>query len=194
MFGDKFWDNVILEATHWKYTRGGIRERLINGVTEESWTKKCNDEVKEIEELNLGENLDSVFINTHYDATDPFCESAPNTPCTIDPAKSNYPTSATINTKYYSKHKFHEQTKKLIDWAKQQTPFHCKDIKIAQTEIDELTGELNSLKQNQSSLQDQINKLNDQIKAVCACIKYYWKTSNHNIFIELSYLKFKRYF
>ena len=185
MFGDKFWNNVILEATHWKYTRGGIRDRLLNDMTEESWTKKFNDFIKEEGELNLGErNLGSVFINTHYDATDSFCESAPNTPCTID--VSNGRTIANINTKYYSKYKFHEQSKKLIDWAKEQTPFHCKDIKIAQTEIDALNGELNSLKQNQSSLQDQIDKLNDQIKAVCTCIKCYWKTSNPKIFVELS--------
>ena len=146
MFGDKFWNNVILEATHWKYTRGGIRDRLLNDMTEESWTKKFNDFIKEEKELNLGDkNLDSVFINTHYDATDSFCESAPNAPCTIE--VPNKRTTASINTKYYSKYKFHEQSKKLIDWAKEQTPFHCKDIKIAQTEIDALNGELNSLKQ-----------------------------------------------
>ena len=185
MFGDKFWNNVILEATHWKYTYGGVRTRLLNDVTEESWTKKFNDFIKEKGELNLGErNLGSVFINTHYDATDSFCESAPNTPCTIE--VPNKRTTASINTKYYSKHKFHEQSKKLIDWAKKQTPFHCKDIKIAQTEIDALNGELNSLKQNQSSLQDLIDNLKDQIKAVCTCIECFWETSNPKIFVELS--------
>merc|ERR1712139_359636 len=50
----------------------------------------------------------------------------------------------------------------------------------AQTEIDELNGELNSLKQNQSSLQDQIDKLNDQIKAqsIEECIEKFPELDN----------------
>ena len=73
MFGSHFWNNVILEATHWKYTKDGIRVRLINEETEETWKKKFNDLIQN--KYNITIDIPAVFINTHYDEDDKICDS-----------------------------------------------------------------------------------------------------------------------
>ncbi len=45
MFGDHFWENAILEATHWNYHRknSALREQSQPPIREEWWTGQFND-------------------------------------------------------------------------------------------------------------------------------------------------------
>ena len=64
MFGSKFWNHAVIEATHWSH----IDERVsIRKLSEEEWTKKFNDRFKTI--FHLTRDLDSVFIDSYYDKT-----------------------------------------------------------------------------------------------------------------------------
>ena len=44
MFGNGFWNNVILEATHWNYHNKSIRLRQETNpkITERGWTSELN--------------------------------------------------------------------------------------------------------------------------------------------------------
>ena len=66
MFGKKFWDNVILEATHWNHGEDAhrIRSESHPPLTEKFWTEEFNRILKR--EYSLGKDLDSVFIDTFH--------------------------------------------------------------------------------------------------------------------------------
>jgi len=66
MFGNKFWDNAILEATHWNHgtDSGRIRQASEPSLTQKFWTDEFNRILKK--EYNLKEDLQSVFIDTYY--------------------------------------------------------------------------------------------------------------------------------
>lgn len=130
MFGDKFWENAILEATHWNY--GERAERIRNEtqppITESHWSHQFNRLFAE--EYHLQKPLPSVFIDTYYDPRNP-----------------------------KEDRKFTENTDKLWNFAKNNNPFECKDIKIALTEIRELQNDIQELEMQKSNNLAQIASL-----------------------------------
>ena len=44
MFGNAFWQNVVLEVTRWHYDDRSLKNRKERGETEEEWQKTWNDE------------------------------------------------------------------------------------------------------------------------------------------------------
>ena len=68
MFGKKFWDNAILEATHWNHGEDAIRIRNDSNppLTEKFWKDEFNNILKR--EYSLQKDLDAVFMDTfHHD-------------------------------------------------------------------------------------------------------------------------------
>ena len=66
MFGKMFWDNAILEATHWNHGEEAERIRRDSHpeITKEFWTGEFNKKLRK--EFNLKRDLQSVFIDTYY--------------------------------------------------------------------------------------------------------------------------------
>jgi hypothetical protein len=129
MFGDLFWENVVLETTHWSFASDNERVRNDKNppVTETTWAIQLNDALKE--DFRLTRSLPAVFIDTYYNQRDE-----------------------------HQTKKFQEHTQKLWNLTQTYTPFECKDIKIALTEIRELQ---NSVKHLEKTKQDQDNEINN---------------------------------
>jgi len=118
MFGSKFWENAILEATHWHHGEDSerIRQASPPPLTQKFWTEEFNRILKS--EFNLTHDLLSIFLDTYYREDDEAEKTA-----------------------------FVNDTKKLLDFALTRKPFECKDIEIALTEIEKLQNQLKVLKQ-----------------------------------------------
>jgi len=135
MFGSKFWDNAMLEATHWNFGSNArrIREASKPPITRDFWTAEFNRKLQE--NFSLKRNLSSVFIDSFHDTND------------------------TMEVEIYN-----AETKTLFDFAKSRKPFHCKDIEIALTEIQELQMKLGNLRSENYNFKSKISILEDENK------------------------------
>ena len=99
MFGDKFWENAILEATHWNHGNESERIRMASNppISKQYWSSEKNRILRK--EYNVESELKSVFIDTFY-----------------------HPDSA------FETQMFHHETQQLWDYAMSRTPFECKNI------------------------------------------------------------------
>ena len=97
MFGKKFWNNAILEATHWNHGEDAlrIRNKSRRPLTEQFWTEEFNRILKK--EYSLEKDLESVFIDTFYRK-----ESLRETEI------------------------FQNNTRRLFEYAMSREPFECK--------------------------------------------------------------------
>ena len=97
MFGRKFWDNAILEATHWNHGEDAERIRMESDppITQEFWTSEFNRILRK--EYELTRDLGSVFIDTFHHRHDP-----------------------------YETEVFRNETQTLLDYAKSRQPFECE--------------------------------------------------------------------
>ena len=122
MFGDDFWENAILAATHWNYHPKNTQLRLasIPPITEQWWQNQFNDLFAS--EYGLKRRIPAVFIDTYYDRNNPV-----------------------------EREMFDNNTHKLWTFAKTRVPFECKDIKLALTEIRTLHDEINELQTDKES-------------------------------------------
>ena len=119
MFGDHFWENAILEATHWNYHDHSIKMRAASEppISENWWKTQFNRLFAK--EYGVHHTLPALFIDTYYNA---------DNPQEVD--------------------KFKMYTDKLWQFAKSRNPFECKDIKIALTEIRELQDHIADLRED----------------------------------------------
>lgn len=133
MFGDGFWNNAILEATHWSHGEDGrrIRGSSIPAITEQFWSAEFNRILRR--EYNLKRDLQSVFIDTFYDQT------------------SANETAA-----------FAENSRTLFHFANSSKPFACKDIKIALSEIMQMQKDIDLLQQQENDKKNYIAALLDE--------------------------------
>ena len=71
MFGDDFWENAILEATHWNYHSKSVSLRRDSKppILEDWWTNQFNGLFAK--EYGLRFKIPSVFIDTYYDKDNP---------------------------------------------------------------------------------------------------------------------------
>lgn len=133
MFGKKFWDNAILEATHWNHGEDAERIRMDSdpSITQKFWTDEFNRKLKN--EYSLKTDLKSVFIDTFYHQ------------------ESQHEIEV-----------FHNHTQTLLDFALSRDPFECKDIEIALTEIRQLQNHIDSLVREEQDKKNIIQDLIEQ--------------------------------
>lgn len=126
MFGKEFWENAILEATHWNYGSDSIRIRESSHpqLTEGFWSAEFNRILKD--DFAVTKPLPSVFIDTYF-----------------------HPDVAGERAKFL------ENTNKLLTFAQSVKPFECKDIEIALHEIREMQNNINVL-QNENQEKTKI--------------------------------------
>jgi len=133
MFGKMFWDNAILEATHWNHGEDAERIRMESDppITQEFWTSEFNRILRR--EYKLKKNLKSIFIDTFHHGNDS-----------------------------HEKGIFRDETNNLLDYALSREPFECKDIEIALTEIRQLQNEIDKLMEEEMHKRNIIDDLTDQ--------------------------------
>ena len=69
IFGNEFWHNVVLEATHWSYDIPAIGRREEANMNETWWTNEFNSLFKK--EFGVQHRVPSVFIDTFYNKSNP---------------------------------------------------------------------------------------------------------------------------
>ena len=133
MFGDHFWENAILEATHWNYHEHSIQMRQSSEppISESWWKTQFNRLFAK--EYGVHRTLPAIFIDTYYNK---------NSPTEVE--------------------KFELYTDKLWQFARSRNPFECKDIKIALTEIRELQDAIGDLKDDKQYRIRTIQKLMEE--------------------------------
>jgi len=146
MFGQNFWENVILEATHWNYHEKSIQMRRSSNppILETWWTNQFNKLFAR--EYGVKFKLPSVFIDTYYDKDNP-----------------------------YELKQFRQQTNKLFEFATNRNPFECKDIEIALTDIQELNKKIQDLthdRQNQVNTIQQLLEENLKLNSSLRGLQY----------------------
>lgn len=135
MFGDKFWKNTILEATHWNYHSKmiNLRKNSIPPILEKWWTNQYN--VIFAKEYNISVKVPAVFIDTFYD---------PNEETELKMFRNN--------------------TISLWNFSKSIEPFECKDIKQALSDISTLYYKINNLEIKQKNYSQIIQNLSEENK------------------------------
>ena len=133
MFGDHFWENAILEATHWNYHEHSIQMRQSSEppISENWWKTQFNRLFAK--EYGVHRTLPAIFIDTYYNK---------NSPNEVE--------------------KFKLYTDSLWQFARSRNPFECKDIKIALTEIRELQDAIGDLKDDKQYRIRTIQKLMEE--------------------------------
>jgi len=130
MFGKHFWDNAILEATHWNHGEDAVRIRGDSRppMTQQYWSDEFNRILQA--EYGLVKNLQTLFIDTFYHED------------------SEYETEV-----------FKNNTQLLWEYAISRDPFECKDIEVALTEIRELQNNIKTLKKDEKAKENKITDL-----------------------------------
>ena len=97
MFGTKFWEHAVLEATHWNFGEDAerIRSAAKPPITRDFWTSEFNRKMQE--NFSLKRNLSSVFIDSFHDTND----------------------SREVEI-------YNAETRNLFEFAKSRNPFHCE--------------------------------------------------------------------
>ena len=123
MFGKEFWNNVILEATHWNYHKRNvaIRNAQKPPLNEESWTRQFHSILEN--EIGATAKLKSVFIDSHYNENIPEEMSA-----------------------------FEENTERLFRLATSVKPFQTKGIEAVLPELEQRRRELKILEERNRNL------------------------------------------
>jgi len=138
MFGKKFWDNAIFEATRWNYHKTNVDERnAIKPIplTEENWTKQFNTILEN--ELGVTRKLGSVFIDSHYN--------------------SNYTKEKTAFEKY---------TKELLSFAKNVTPFETRDIEAVLPELEQKRREYQEQLEQNRILEEKLKNATIELERI----------------------------
>ena len=119
MFGDHFWNNAILEASFWSFETNHKARRLQSQPPITRDFWSKQYNKNLIEKFNIQKPLQSVFIDSYVNK---------NNPIEVE--------------------NFERETETLWNFARLREPFHCKDINIALTEIQQLQRELEEAHSN----------------------------------------------
>jgi len=134
MFGPHFWRNAILEATHWSYSSRLTRIREAGGLTEDSWAEQFNQRLRK--DFKFDFDLPAVFIDTFH----------------------NRKNQAEVE-------KFQQNVKILWEFAQSRldSPFWCKDIQVALSDISVLTNKVKNLREENERKTREIESLSETV-------------------------------
>ena len=147
MFGKRFWDNAVIEATKWSHNNKLINDRSNlqgeNGPlpkTEENWTNQYNRILRE--KLGVTRDLNSVFIDSHY--------------------SKNYPEEVQA---------WKKNTDKLLNILESSENFETRDIDKVLPELAQKQKELDAIRSNNKNLTEEIKNSKTRIKNLDTDIK-----------------------
>ena len=175
MFGDDFWNNAILEFSHWDFNERKAENRLRDHPpkTEASVKREINNILRTI--FKLQKDLPAIFIDSHYDN---------------DTKGSGYG-NIHYAGKGYEVGNYSKYTNELLEFAQKATPFACKDVKVVKLQLRKVLEELESEKQNHSRLliqKNAIEQLKEELKnelKYCNAAKTELNTTLHTRTTEL---------
>lgn len=134
MFGPDFWRNAILEATHWSYSPRLTRIREDGGMTEDIWSKQFNERLRK--DFKFDFDLPVVFIDTFHNRQ---------------------------NTREVQKFQQNVETLWQFAQSRLESPFRCKDIQIALSDISLLTDKVKDLKEENERKTREIESLSKTV-------------------------------
>jgi len=134
MFGPQFWRNAILEATHWSYSPYLTRIREEGGMTEAIWAEQFNKRLRK--DFKFDFDLPVVFIDTFH----------------------NRKNAAEVE-------EFQQNMDILWQFAQSRldSPFWCKDIQLALSDISNLTDKVKSLREENERKTREIESLSQTV-------------------------------
>jgi len=134
MFGPHFWRNAILEATHWSYSPRLSRIREAGGLTETIWAKQFNQRLRK--DFKFDFDLPAVFIDTFHNR---------KSPTEVE--------------------KFEQNVQILWEFAESRldSPFWCKDIQVALSDISVLTNKVKNLREENERKTREIESLSKTV-------------------------------
>ena len=148
MFGEEFWNHVVIEITHWSYHEDKVNERENNRdkiINEATKTRFWNDILMK-EPFNAPEELKVVFIDSHYQSGD------------------------------NEKDAFIDNTDILFQLIKSSNKFETKGIEAVKTVLGQKKHEIKDLQTRNKELNDKIEKIKNRPPE--KIIKYVTKPSD----------------
>jgi len=143
LFGYEFWDNVLLEATHWAYTDDAETKRNYTNKTEDWWTEDKNTVLRN--KFHLDHDLTAVFIDSY--------------------AKQPY---NLIDE--HQQEMFAREASKLWDFAMNHPPFAFRTIEDVLADLDNcqrtLEGDIADLKADMEEVKKNFTVVEEQFIAV----------------------------
>ena len=141
MFGEEFWNHVIVEITHWGHDQESIIERNEQKKNE---TKQAQDWNKILmsEPFNSPKKLPFVFIDSHYN-------TIVNEAITAQHVQED--TAA-----------FNNNTEILFNFLQNSTKFNLTGISAVKTELGRMLEEIQDLKRNRTELERELEEIKNK--------------------------------
>jgi len=134
MFGPQFWQNAILEATHWSYSPRLSRIREEGGTDEEMWAKQFNLRLRK--DFGFDFDLPAVFIDTFHNRK---------------------------NEVEVQKFQENVDILWHFAQSRLERPFWCKDIQTALSDISYLTDTVENLREENERKTREIESLSKTV-------------------------------
>jgi len=142
MFGYGFWNNTVLEATHWAYDQTSVWNREDSGKDEQWWVKDKNTHLREM--YHLDHDLSAVFVDSY--------------------AKHGHNVNDTNQ-----QDAFERETARLWEYTLEFPPFPFRTLEDVLAELDEckrtveddiadIKAELEVVKQNFTDVDDKLDQ------------------------------------
>ena len=131
IFGQRFWDNLILIASQWHFDADGVRRR--NDVTEDYWAEQFNSYFKNNLNMSSKHTIPAAFIDTFYKLSE-------NDQDRLSQARA-----------------FEIYVTKLYFFIATRIPFLCNDLKYAKMNFVTMFEHINKLKNQSRLLQEEVS-------------------------------------
>ena len=141
MFGEEFWNHVIVEITHWEHDQESI---IVRNEEKKSETKQAQywNKILMSEPFNSPKKIPFVFIDSHYN-------TIVNEAITAQHVQED--TAA-----------FNNNTEILFNFLQNSTKFNLTGISAVKTELGRMLEEIQDLKRNRTELERELEEIKNK--------------------------------